>query len=203
MVLCRSRVARVSMHDRIVALYGHPHILRKSALSIRGGAGVFEKVLSGKGYRTALEIGTYRGVSAAAMSEFVEKVITIDLRFGKLEYNRVHQVDPRDAEHDRHAFWRALGVDNIEFIQVEDDAEKKTVIEALDFDFVFIDGAHDATVRNDFELVKRCGRVLFHDADDNRKRATKPGASNHVFEFVTTLPPEQMTFLDIFALWEA
>ena len=56
-------------------------------------------------------------------------------------------------------------------------------------------------MRDDFELVRRCGRVLFHDADDNRVRGFKQDAPNHVFEFLETLPREQLLFDDIFALW--
>ena len=37
------------------------------------------------------------------------------------------------------------------------------------FDFAFIDGSHKYDdVKFDFECVKRCGRVLFHDYDCKR-----------------------------------
>jgi hypothetical protein len=37
--------------------------------------------------------------------------------------------------------------------------------EAFNFDFAFIDGMHTVeNVRHDFNNVKFCGRVLFHDA---------------------------------------
>lgn len=170
-------------------------ILRLSALSIRGGAGVFEWALADKGIRTVLEIGTYRGVSAAAMAQYVDRVVTIDLKRGLL--------DQKDPSFDRREFWESLEVSNVELILVNDDAEKKTIVDAMEFDFAFIDGCHDARVRNDFELVKRCGRVLFHDADDNRKRGFKQHAPNDVFEFLETLPQEQLEFKDIFCLWTA
>lgn len=183
-----------AVRDRIVELYG-PKMLRKSALNIRGGAGVFERVLDGKGYSTALEIGTYRGIAAAEMAQYCERVVTIDLEYGKLEKN--------GEKFDRNAFWRSLGIGNITFLPIRDDAHKKVLVDALYFDFAFIDGAHDETVRDDFNLVKRCGRVLFHDADDNRLRAHKAGASNCVYEFIATLPKEQVEFMDIFAMWQA
>jgi len=182
-----------AMHDRIVDLYG-ASTLRKSALSIRGGAGVFEWALAGKGYRTIIEIGTYRGCSAAEMSQYCERVITIDLKHGKLEVN--------NEDWNREKFWKSLGVTNVESRVVADDAEKIEMVKTLDFDFAFIDGGHDAaSVRADFEIVKRCGRVLFHDADDNRLREINPGAPNHVFEFIDTLPKDRVQFNDIFALW--
>lgn len=179
-----------AIHERIVSLYG-PAFLRKSALNIRGGAGVFERVLSGKGYRNVLEIGTYRGVAAAEMAQYCEKVITIDLKFGKLERN--------GTNFDRYAFWQSLEVNNIEFHAVTGDEEKAKLISKLKFDLAFIDGAHhgDAAAR-DFRLVKHCGRVLFHDYD----KSTQP-QYNRVWEFVNSLPKEQIEVIDIFALWTA
>lgn len=187
-------VSHTTMRDRIAALHG-PATLRKSALNIRGGAGVFQRVLSGKGYRTVLEIGTYRGCAAAEMAQYCERVVTIDLRYGKIEMN--------DGAFDRYAFWDSLGVRNIEFHAISDDAEKKALVDMLEFDFAFIDGAHDRTVADDFALVKRCGRVLLHDADDNRLRSHRSGASNCVYEFISTLPKERIRVMDIFALWTA
>lgn len=180
------------MRDKIEALYG-ASILRKSALNIRGGAGAFEWAMAGKGYRTAVEIGTYRGCAAAEMSQYCERVVTIDLLHGKLEQN--------GEQWDRHAFWSSIGVTNVEFFAVGGDIDKARLLRSLDFDFAFIDGAHDRSVAGDFKMVKKCGNVLFHDADDNRLRADKPHASNHVFEFIDRLPKDQMQFHDIFALW--
>lgn len=180
------------MRDKIESLHG-ASTLRKSALNIRGGAGVFERVLAGKDYRTALEIGTYKGCAAAEIAQYVERVITIDLKRGKLEQN--------GETFDRYAFWNSLGVRNIELRLVENDKEKAELIAGLDFDFAFVDGAHDQTVKNDFDLVKKCGNVLFHDADDNRLRAGKSGVANYVYEFLQTLPQDQLEFIDIFAMW--
>jgi len=178
-----------AIRERIKALHG-AKVLKRSAISIRGGAHVFERLLSGKGYRTALEIGTYRGCAAAEMAQYVERVITIDLRHGKLE--QMGEV------FDRRAFWDSLGVRNVEFHAVSGDFQKALLVEKLDFDFAFIDGAHDATIRKDFELVKRCGRVLFHDYD----RRGDP-AKDYAYDFVNTLPREQIEIMDIFAMWKA
>lgn len=178
------------MYQRIVELYGEP-ILKRSAMRIRQGAGVFERVLAGKGYRTVLEIGTYRGASAAEMSRYVDRVVTVDLAVGQLEHF--------GEKWDRNAFWKSLDVHNCEFKAVRSDCEKADLVKGLDFDIAFIDGAHDAHgVRFDFSLVRHCGRVLFHDADDNG-----PGRENYVYEFIKTLPAEQVEFMDIFAYWRA
>lgn len=178
-----------AMYDRIVALHGEK-TLRKSALRIRAGAGVFEWAMAGKGYRTALEIGTYKGCAAAEMAQYCERVVTIDLRRGKLERN--------GERWDREQFWCSLGVRNVELRLVEGDAEKCALVAGMEFDFAFIDGAHDRSVADDFALVRRCGHVLFHDADDNG-----PGKSNCVYEFIATLPQAQVQANDIFALWTA
>lgn len=161
-------------------------IFRLSALGIRDGGGVFERVLGGRNYRTALEIGTYRGVTAAFMAQFCERVITIDLKRGLVEKN--------GGSFDRQAFWRSLGIDNIELRLVENDAEKAEIIASLDFDFAFVDGDHQGNAPAfDFELVRRCGTVLFHDCDRN----------NGVVALVKSLPKKQVTHMDIFALWQA
>lgn len=171
---------------RVAALTDNPKFLRKSTLSIRDGGGVFERVLGGKGYRTALEIGTYRGVTAAWMSQFVDRVITIDLKHGLLEQH--------NQPFDREAFWASLAIDTIDLHLVADDAEKARVVAAADFDFAFIDGNHDAPApARDFALVRGCGTVLFHDY----------GANNGVTAFVDTLPRKQVEIIDIFALWKA
>ncbi len=176
-----------AMHRRIVEAYG-PHVLKRSILSIREGAGVMEHFMAGRGIRTALEIGTYRGVGAAEISQFAERVITIDLVHGRMEQ--------LGEKWDRHAFWRSLGIENIELRLVRNDAEKAELIRSLEFDFAFVDGAHDERVRDDFELVKRCGRVLFHDVDSRGKAEL-----DHVYNFVMSLPRHELEQRDIFALW--
>lgn len=184
----QKRKAITNMRNKIVSLYGEK-TLRKSAMNIRGGAGVFKRLLNGKGFRTALEIGTYKGCAAAEMAQYVDRVITIDLKHGKLETN--------GDKWDRKEFWKSLGVENVELVLVADNTEKAAVIKAFEFDFAFIDGAHDASVKDDFAMVKKCGNVLFHDADDNG-----PGRPNCVYEFLQTLPKDQIKVIDIFAYWQ-
>lgn len=176
--------------EKIVAAYDC-HVLKRSALSIRDGEAVFREILGSGKYRRILEIGTYRGVAAACMSQFCDRVMTVDLHFGRLE-----QLGEKWS---RRAFWNNLGLDNIELYLIRDDAEKAAVITALDFDFAFVDGAHDVTVANDFGLVKRCGTVLFHDYNRRSKKE-----QNYVCDFVDTLPKEQIRVYDnLFALWTA
>ncbi len=159
--------------------------LSKSAVGLRDGEDIFRHFLEGKGYGTVLEIGTYKGISAACMAQYCKKVITIDLAEGQLESAGV--------SFDRWGFWESVGAQNIELHLVRDNKEKAELIRRLDFDFAFVDGAHDATVRDDFEMVKKCGAVLLHDY------AERPGKENHVKKFVDTLGPVEV--VDIFAMW--
>lgn len=179
------------MRDKIIAIYGHG-VLKKSVINIRGGAGVIPSMLCGGKFRTVLEIGTYKGVGAAEISQYVDRVITIDLKNGRAE---------RKGEvWDRHAFWASLGITNIDLVLVDDDDEKRALVAAMEFDFALIDGNHEdpAAIAADFEMVKRCGNVLFHDAD-RRGRPEK----DRVIDFIQALPKHQVTYHDIFALWEA
>jgi predicted O-methyltransferase YrrM len=63
----------------------------------------------------------------------------------------------------------------------------------LSFDFAFIDGDHSYdAVAADFEMVKRCGAVLFHDY--------VPG--NEVARFIDELPQDQVSRMDMFGFWQ-
>lgn len=103
-----------------------------------------------------LEIGTCRGVTTAYMSQFVEQIVTIDVK----DYPG------------RKEFWDEMGIkrSNVIFQKVNDESEKRKFIQELDFDFAFVDGGHRRPwPEQDFEMVKRCGRVLFHDYSDDWK----------------------------------
>jgi hypothetical protein len=78
---------------------------------------------------------------------------------------------------------------------VKDDAEKAALVAGLDFDLAFVDGDHDEGVAVDFDLVKRCGAVLFHDYAVSRK------GRNAVMNLVDSLPRHEVEVIDIFAFW--
>ena len=154
-----------------------------SLSAMREGGEIIRDVVVSGGYRKALEIGTYRGVTAAFLAHLCERVVTIDLADGKLER--------RSEEFSREAFWRALGLNNIEMVLIHSDADKAAAIAPLEFDFAFIDGDHSAPAV-DFALVRRCGAVLFHDYIDDR---------NGVSRLVRTLPPSEVSVRGNFAFW--
>lgn len=99
---------------------------------------------------TVIEIGTFHGATAAYMAQFAKHVHTFDVR----------NLYDKDT-------WQKLGLaDKIQFHHVKDRAEIAEIIKDIDFDFSFIDDDHSPEgVRASFEIVKRCGRVLFHDIE--------------------------------------
>ena len=169
---------------RAVAIGGET-IFRRSALKVANGAEHIEFILRG-GRRHIVEIGTFRGVSTAFLARFASRVTTIDLRNGQAE--RLY------PKHSRRGFWTGMGANNIDLHLVRSDEEKGALLAGIDFDFAFIDGDHRMPqVGHDFDMVKRCGTVLFHDFD--------PDHPNGVTEFVKTLPSSEVEVMGIFALW--
>lgn len=167
------------------AAFGHPGLLKRSVFSFPDGEKTIRSLLGGGKYKNVIEIGTYRGVTAAFMATLCERVTTVDLHCGQIE---------KDGDgFDRSKFWNHMGVKNIDLVLVENDADKRKKVGQLDFDFAFIDGGL-FNVASDFDLVRRCGNVLFHDYDTTRDRKI-------VFDFVNTLPASQVTPMGMFALW--
>ena len=169
--------------------YGGGRFYKRSVLSIRKGAGVLERVFGSGRYKHCLEIGTYRGVSAAFIAMMCPRVTTVDLHRGRVETT--------DGSDRRREFWEFMGVSGrIDQILVDGDWEKKEKFAGLDYDVAFIDGGK-INIETDFRLVKGCGTVLFHDYDDRGRR------DDYVFDFVNTLPKDQVEVMDIFALWRS
>ena len=112
------------------------------------------------------------------MDHYAERVYTVDI----LEFQEAMYL------------WHCFGVaDKITYLVVKDNAAKKQAIETIDFDFAFIDGSHEyEDVKFDFEITKRCGRVLFHDYP------TCPG----VMKFIDELPQNKVRIDVPFAYYE-
>jgi len=127
----------------------------------------FREFFVDKDIKCAVEIGTYLGISAAHMSLYADEVHTFDI----IDYP------------ERTKVWQDLKLTNVYFHLIKprpgsrnfqdrmpDEPEAKDIAEVLktiDYDFAFIDATHHnyVEVKSDFELVKSCGRVFFHDAD--------------------------------------
>lgn len=128
---------------RVFEKYG-PMAFRRSSV-LEG----FEKFIKETGLSgsTCLEIGTLKGLTAIVLARYFDKVITIDIIEDRLKYEIVDY----------------LGIKNIEFINVRNNADKATIVKSMKFDAVYVDGDHTNDTQSDFDLVKHCGKVLFHE----------------------------------------
>lgn len=101
-----------------------------------------------------IEIGTCNGLGTLTLASIGKFVHTFDIAYRNVEY-----------------IWNLFGLRNkisncvapqSEIDYVISDLEKNW--QDLQFNFAFIDGNHTyQSVKHDFELVKFCKRVLFHD----------------------------------------
>lgn len=132
---------------------------------------------------TALEIGTYQGITAIILSQYFEHVICVSVD------EDMRRIIKRDIV-------EYLGLQKkIEFYDVKNNAQKAMIVNALKFDFAYSDGDHVNDTYSDFKLVKRCGRVLQHEA-----WPLQPGPWN----LMHSLPPEEVVWAhyDCLAYWE-
>lgn len=129
---------------------------------------------------TCLEIGTFHGITAILLSQFFERVVCVSIDEMPVMKREIVSY---------------LGIKNIAFYDAKDNAEKARFIHALHFDFCYQDGDHTNDTQTDFELVKRCGRVLFHEY-----WPLQPP----VWNLVNSLPQSEVTRanFDCLAYWE-
>lgn len=127
--------------------------------------------------KVCLEIGTLNALTAILLAERFERVISVDIKQGKCRQQVIE----------------ALPIDNITFMTIAGNEEKRRIVEALEFDFAYVDGNRLDAV-HDFELVRHCGRVLLHDHWDE----TEP-----VWGLMDSLPPEQVVRESPMAYWHA
>lgn len=146
---------------------------------------IINKATKNKPIINLLEIGTHEGLSSAFLSQFCQKITTIDINDYPMKYKT----------------WYDLGVKNkIDFIHVLTDGEKRNLLKDLDFDFAFVDGDHHAGVLLDWELVKHCGRVLFHDYHVTSQHHRK--MYSELTGIVDSLPKDEVTIIEPLAYWE-
>lgn len=141
-------------------------IFRRS--SIFHGLGKFLAEQEVRGAR-CFEIGTWNGLTAAVLSRFFDEVVTVDIAHN-------------DQKHEILSF---LGIKNVRCIDILDNAEKAKVAASLSFDFAYLDGDHAHDTVLDFDMTKKCGRVLFHEVWPQQPP---------VWEHVHSLPFQQVTY---------
>lgn len=123
--------------------------------------------------KVAVEIGTYRGISTVVLASVCETVYTFDVLYqpdakvvfdlfglnGKVKYKYQSSLaDPKTM----------TAQDYTEYSWLYGPQIRK-LIANIDFNLGFIDGCHGvySEVEKDFEAVKKCGTVLFHDYRDD------------------------------------
>ena len=108
-----------------------------------------EKFIQENGFKgkTCIEIGSLKGLTAIVLSRYFDRVITIDIIDDRLKYEIAD----------------LLGVNNVVFINVRNNDEKTELVKSLTFDAAYVDGDHTHDTQSDFDLVKHCGKVLFHE----------------------------------------
>lgn len=128
--------------------------------------------------KTCFEVGTWNALTSVVLSRYFEEVVTVDVVRNPV----------------KHAVLAHLDITNVRCVDLASNADKPAAVKALKgFDFAYLDGNHADDTETDFELVRRCGRVLFHEAWPHQEP---------VWKLVHRLPPEQVRFGGIcFALW--
>jgi hypothetical protein len=173
--------------ERVLAHFGARHI-RGSAVGFapdgkfitRSYEPFLRSVFSQIESKRSVEIGTLFGVTTALLAHYAEEVVTIDMYYQQMFSYLTH-------------FFGVAG--KIRSIIIDCNEAKKEFLDQIDFDFAFIDAEHTYDgVKFDFECVKKCGRVLFHDY----------GLRNHpgVTEFINELPGKELYVKEPFAYWE-
>lgn len=172
-----ARVNIVMSDPQLLSIYQKfgGHTFRRS--SVFHGLGQFlaeNKVRGG----TCFEIGTWNGLTAVVLSKFFDRVVSVDI---------VH--NPMKLEVLKH-----LGITSVECIDIGGNADKPQVLKGLDFDCAYLDGNHADDTETDFELTKKCGRVIFHECWPFQ---------SPVWELVHSLPKNEVEFGGFgLALWQ-
>jgi SAM-dependent methyltransferase len=168
--------------EKLYGMYSKCSAEHWSALSVAGNEQIFIESLSTKSVNTVLEIGTHYGVTAAFFAELGYNVITIDIERSDMAVD----------------LWKRLNIsDKITYHIVDNNIEKINVILQYDFEFAFVDGDHrSGQVKIDFDAVKKCGNVLFHDYVHGYS------GFEGTAEVVDSLPKKQIKVMGDFALWQ-
>lgn len=185
----------MDIKKKLIDKYGY-NIIRRSALNLPNGAEDLVMFMNRKPVNIAIEIGTLKGVTSALMSLHCNKLFTFDLLYGQLE--KIKDTADWVDTPIRTEIWKYLGVYNkIWFQPIKCNNSKERHIKMIgDFDFAFIDGDHSYEgVKFDFDLVKHCGRVLFHDYDK------APGKKCPVRDFINTIKEGKIETTKDYAYW--
>ena len=136
--------------------------------------------------KNIVEIGTFRGIGTAILASLAEKVYTFDVLYQEATQYIWNLFDVKDKIDYRlvgvyrkdvplikvtRAIREELSIFLVINNMIDHEASRERIkieLEDIEFDTAFIDGNHKAKqVEDDFEIVKHCGRVIFHDIAEN------------------------------------
>lgn len=120
-------------------------VFRRS--SVFHGLEKFLRKCSIRGER-CYEVGTWNGLTAVVLSQFFGEVVTVDIAHNPA----------------KHKVLAHLGIANVRCIDLDTNAGKGAVLRGLEFDCAYLDGNHAEDTLADFDMVRRCRRVIFHEA---------------------------------------
>lgn len=144
------------IQDKLIQKFGG-HINHMSCIYLNDGEHVLRYFLhKHRPIDTAIEIGTYQGVSACIIAEYAKRVYTVDTESKELTEKII--------EH--------LNVKNISINVVDSRPHEialvKHVFKKNKVDFCFIDGEHyNGELEKDFDMLKECKNILIHDYTPN------------------------------------
>ncbi len=149
---------------------------------------VMKDIIARKPIDRFLEIGTHEGLATTFLTQFCNRIDTIDIRDYIFKYK----------------LWYQYKVKDMIYAHVcKTDQAKRDLVAKLKFDFAFVDGDHQEGVLLDWELVKHCGRVLFHDYKVGDQYPEKyKELYKHIINLVDSLPKNEVTINPPFAYWE-
>lgn len=123
------------------------------------------------------EIGTWNGLTSVVLSQYFSRVITVDIEHNALKHDIIDH----------------LGIKNVRCFDIKDNDDKVKVAREFAFDFAYMDGNHAKDTASDWDLVKGCRQVLFHEVWPFQKP---------VWKLVHSLPASNVVFNgEGLALW--
>lgn len=147
-------------------------IFRRSSAPIDYSQKILRRCMEYRKVKTALEIGTLNGIVTAVMTQFCNKVITLDIEDLEAKYE----------------IWDFLDIrDKIDFYLIRNELEKEKILKRIDFDFAFVDGDHTHCTWSDFMMTRKCKRLLFHEAIRD---------GNEVDKLLKSLPGHEVEYFD-------
>jgi len=143
--------------------------LAKSSVNKRNAFSIIISVLN-VGLGKAVEIGTYKGITAGVLASVFDEVYTFDIVRRPIT-GSVWKALEVEKKIKYFVFGNKVDLEGKEFNDWIDKVNREgrvrefiaDKLKDIDFDFAYIDAKHDKNVRSDFKLVENCKYVLFDD----------------------------------------